>query len=48
MIYHISWLESAIEELRKSDKIDVVNGDLTIEEFIREFMSEELDSAIKL
>jgi len=48
MIYHISWLESAIEELRKSDLSSTVNGNMTIEEFIREFMSEELDSAIKL
>jgi len=48
MIYHISWLESAIEELRKSDLPSNVNGDLTVEEFIREFMSEELDRVIKL
>jgi hypothetical protein len=47
-MYQISWLESAIVELRKSNKIDVVNGDMTIEEFIKAFQDKELEKVIKL
>jgi len=49
MIYHISWLESAIMKLREDNtKVSTVNGDMTIDEFIREFCGEELDKVIKL
>ena len=48
MIYHISWLESAIEELRKSDKIVVVNGDLTIEEFLFIYLGKDLNKVVRL
>lgn len=47
MNYSIDWLESAIVELKKSDKVNAVNGDMTIEEFIKEWESEELDKVVK-
>ena len=48
MNYHISWLESAIVKLKKSNiKVNAVNGDMTIEEFIKEFQQEELDKVVK-
>ena len=48
MNYHVSWLERTIMELRKSNKINVVNGDMTIEEFIKEFQKKDLDKVIKV
>jgi len=49
MNYHISWLECAIVRLREDNtKVSAVNGDMTIEEFIREFCGEELGKVIKL
>jgi len=48
MIYHISWLEQAIVRLREDNtKVSSVNGDMTIEEFIREYCGDELDKVIK-
>jgi len=48
MIYHVSWLESAIVKLREDNtKVSAVNGNMTIEEFIREFCGEELDKSVK-
>ena len=49
MNYHVSWLECAIVRLREDNtKVSAVNGDMTIEEFIREFCGEELGKVIKL
>jgi len=48
MFYHISWLECAIVKLREDNiKTSSVNGDMTIEEFIRELYGDELDKVIK-
>ena len=48
MIYHISWLESAIVGLREdNENVSSVNGDMTIDEFIREYCGEELDKVVK-
>ena len=49
MIYHVSWLEQAIVKFREdNNKVSSVNGDMTIEEFIREFCGKELGKVIKL
>jgi len=48
MIYHISWLESAIMKIREDNtKVSAINGDMAIEEFIREFCGEELDRVVE-
>ena len=48
MIYQISWIEHAIVRLREdNEKVSSVNGDMTIEDFIREFCGEELYKVIK-
>jgi hypothetical protein len=44
MIYHISWLKSAIEKCSDSS----VNGNMTIEEFIKKYMLEELEKSVKV
>lgn len=41
--YHISWLEKAIEVLKNDTKsISVVNGDITIQEFLEKHIGNEL------
>lgn len=47
--YHISWLEKAIEVLKNDTKsISVVNGDITIQEFLEKHIGNELKNVIDL
>jgi hypothetical protein len=49
MHYHISWLEAAIQKLKKSDEfVNGVNGEMTIEDFIEMFCKRDLDKVIKV
>lgn len=44
MTYHISWLKKAINNYEDSS----INGNMTIDEFIKTWCSEELEKVIEL
>jgi len=48
MKYHISWLESAINAFKNCYETQTLEGDMTIEEFIKAFQAKELKKVIKL
>ena len=38
VFYHISWLEMALNCFKESQKIKSINGNMTIDEFIKKYL----------
>ena len=47
--YHLSWLEIAVTRFKKQNKkVHAINGNMTINEFIKEWMKNELCENVEL
>ena len=47
-IYHLSWLEIAIDNFKKQNEIvHVIDGNMTVNEFLLEYAKEEISKIIK-
>jgi len=47
--YHLSWLEIAVARFKKQNKkVHAINGDMTINEFIKKWMKNELCENVEL
>ena len=47
--YHLSWLEIAVARFKKQNKkVHAINGSMTINEFIKEWMRNELCEDVEL
>lgn len=48
-VYELSWLDYAItNHFKDKSKINSVNGDMTIDEYIKMFCNEELGESIRV
>ena len=46
--YHISWLEIAIDNFKKqNEKVHIIDGNMTLQEFLLEYTKEELSKINK-
>lgn len=48
MKYHISWLEVAVNKAKENNYPSVVDGDMTINEFLHLVICEDLQKMIKV
>jgi hypothetical protein len=49
MIYHINWLEIALKKFKEQNQIvHVIDGNVTLEEFITTYTKEELSKTIRV
>ena len=47
-IYHVSWLEIAIDNFKKqNEKVHMIDGSMTMDEFLLEYAKEEISKIIK-
>lgn len=47
--YHLSWLEIALNHFKQQGyEVHSINGDMTMDEFIKKWAAEELSKVIKL